>query len=63
MPSWNPAMSSVYSGRSLPHTWYPELQLFGIVNAHTPLQLELKVRGLAHNKHPLMLDGFYWLLL
>jgi hypothetical protein len=47
MPSWNPAMSSVYTGRSLLHTWYPERQLFGILNAHTLLQLQSKVRGLA----------------
>jgi hypothetical protein len=41
----------VYTGRSLPHTWYPECQLFGILNAHALLQLESKVRGLALRKH------------
>jgi hypothetical protein len=41
----------VYRGRSLPHTWYPEHQLFGILHAHTLLQLESKVRGLVHKKH------------
>jgi hypothetical protein len=51
MPSWNPAVSSVYTGRSLPHTWYPERQLFGILNAHNPLQLESKVQGLAYRIH------------
>jgi hypothetical protein len=44
-------MSSVYTGRSLPHTWYPERQLFGTRNTHTLLQLESKVRELAHKKH------------
>jgi hypothetical protein len=44
-------MSSVYTGRSLQHTWYPERQLFGILNAHALLQLGVKVRGLAHRKH------------
>jgi hypothetical protein len=44
-------MSSVYTGRSLPHTWYPERQLFGILNAHALLQLGFKVWGLAHRKH------------
>jgi hypothetical protein len=47
-PSWNPAVRSVYTGSSLPHTWYPERQLFGILNAHNPLHLESKVRGLAY---------------
>jgi hypothetical protein len=51
IPIWNPAMSSVYTGSSLPHTWYTERQLFGILNAHALLQLEFKVRGLAHRKH------------
>jgi hypothetical protein len=41
-------MSSVYTGRSLPHTWYPERQLFGILNAHALLQLGFKVLGLAY---------------
>jgi hypothetical protein len=50
IPSWNPAMSAVYAGRSLPHTWYPERQLIGILNAHTLLQLESKVRRLVHKK-------------
>jgi hypothetical protein len=35
----------VYTGRPLPHTWYPERQLFGILNAHALLKLESKVRG------------------
>jgi hypothetical protein len=51
IPIWHRAMSAVYTGRSLPHTWYPERQLFGILNAHTLLQLESKVPGLAHKKH------------
>jgi hypothetical protein len=41
----------VYTGRSLPHTWYPERQLFGILNAHALLQLGFKVRGLAYWIH------------
>jgi hypothetical protein len=44
-------MSSVYAWRSLPHTWYPERQLFGILNAHALLQVGVKVRGFAHRKH------------
>jgi hypothetical protein len=50
IPSWIPAMSVVYTGRSLPHTgtWYPDRQLFGTLNAHILLQLESKVRILAH---------------
>jgi hypothetical protein len=53
MTSWNPAVSSVSAGRSLPHTWYPERQLFGtgILNVHTLLQQESKVRGLAYRTH------------
>jgi hypothetical protein len=47
MPSWNPAMSSVYTERSLLHTWHPEHQLLRTLNAHT---LKSKVRGLAHKK-------------
>jgi hypothetical protein len=41
----------VYTGRSLLHTWYPEPQLFGILNAHTLLQLDSKVRGFAYRIH------------
>jgi hypothetical protein len=44
----------VYTGRSLPHTWYlqySERQLIGILNAHTLLQLESKVQRLAHRTH------------
>jgi hypothetical protein len=44
-------MSSVYTWRSLPHTWYPDRQFCGTRNAHTLLQLESKVRGLVHQKH------------
>jgi hypothetical protein len=51
IPSWNPAMSAVYTGRSLPHTWYPDRQLFGILKAHILLLLESKVRRLAHRIH------------
>jgi hypothetical protein len=39
------------TGRSLPHTWYPERQLIGTLNSHTQLQLDSKVRGLAYRKH------------
>jgi hypothetical protein len=41
----------VYTGRSLPHTWYPERQLFGILNAYALLQLGFKVRELAYQIH------------
>jgi hypothetical protein len=51
IPSWNPAMSAMYTGRSLPHTWYPERQLIVTLNSHTLLQRESKVRTLAHKKH------------
>jgi hypothetical protein len=44
-------MGSVYTGRSLPHSWYPERQLFGILNAHALQQLGFKVLGLAHKTH------------
>jgi hypothetical protein len=44
-------MSSVNTGRSLPHTWYPERQLFGILNAHALLQLWFKVVELAYRIH------------
>jgi hypothetical protein len=33
-------MSAAYTGSSFPHTWYPERQLIGILNAQTLLQLE-----------------------
>jgi hypothetical protein len=62
-------MSSVYTGHSLPHSWYPERQLFGILNAHALLQLESKVGDWrignigVRSANPLTLDGFYWLLL
>jgi hypothetical protein len=62
-------MSSVYTGRSLPHTWCPERQLFGILNVHAMLQLGFEVRGLAYGyigvwtANSLTLDDFYWLLL
>jgi hypothetical protein len=51
MPSWNMSTSYVYTGRSLLHTWYPERQLFGILNAPTLLQLESKMQGLAYRTH------------
>jgi hypothetical protein len=51
VPTWNPAMSAVYTGRSLPHTWYPERQLIGILNTHTLLKLESKVLRLAQRTH------------
>jgi arylamine N-acetyltransferase len=41
----------VYTGRSFPHTWYPERQLFGILNAYALLQLGFKVRRLAYRTH------------
>jgi hypothetical protein len=53
IPIWNPAMSAMYKGRSLPHTgtWYPERQLIVTLNAHALLQRESKVRTLAYKKH------------
>jgi hypothetical protein len=51
IPRWNPAMSAVYTWRSLPHTWYPGRQHIGILNAHALQQLESKVRRLAHMTH------------
>jgi hypothetical protein len=62
-------MSAVYTGRSFPHTWYPERQLIGTLNAHTLLQQDSKVRDWRignigiRNANPLTLDDFYWLLL
>jgi hypothetical protein len=47
----------------------PERQLFGILNAHNPMQLESKVRGLCigyigvRSANPLTPEDFYWLLL
>jgi hypothetical protein len=58
----------VYTGRSLPHTWYPERQLFGILNAHALLQMGFKgdwrigYLGV-RTANSVTLDGFYWLLL
>jgi hypothetical protein len=51
IPTWNPEMNAVYSGRSVSDTWNPERQLIGTLTAQTLLQLESKVRGLAHRKH------------
>jgi hypothetical protein len=36
---------------SLPDSWCPGRQLIGTLNAHTLLQLESEVRGMAHKKH------------
>jgi hypothetical protein len=36
---------------SLPDSWCPGRQLIGTLNAHTLLQLESEVRGLAHRIH------------
>jgi hypothetical protein len=46
-------MSAVYSiqGAHCRIPWNPERQLIGTMNAHTLLQLESKVRALAHKKH------------
>jgi hypothetical protein len=43
IPIWHPVMSAVYTGRSLPQTWYPECQVFSILNADTLLQLKSEV--------------------
>jgi hypothetical protein len=40
-------MRAVYTERSLPDNWYPERQLIETLSAHSTLQLESKVRGLA----------------
>jgi hypothetical protein len=51
IPIWHPVMSAVYTGRSLSDTWNPERQLIGTLNAHSLLQLESKVRGMAYRIH------------
>jgi hypothetical protein len=54
---------------SLPDAWCPGRQLIGTLNAHNLLQLEFKVRRLAHGHigirgaNPLLLGDSYWLLL
>jgi hypothetical protein len=67
IPSWYPAMSAMYTGRSLPHTWYPERQLIVTLNAHTLLSLKCghwRIRNIGvRDANPLTLEDFYWLLL
>jgi hypothetical protein len=50
MPSWNLAMSYVYTDAHYRIAGILSANSFGILNAHTLLQLESKVRELVHKK-------------
>jgi hypothetical protein len=67
IPIWNPVMSTVYTGRSMLHTWYPESLEPWTLIPHCNWILKCgdwRTGSIGvQSANPLTPDNFFWLLL